>query len=262
MIKNRIKKIIKITKKDFFSNKKIKKIKNLVTDGNILILKSAFKDVTLRKIYKEIFSNSKKISKDTKMKEGIKNIFYKSNSSGKGNYSTNDYSWYFFPWNKDKFGLVKLVQKYFDRVILFNGFNIKTIKNNTPKDGVVQRFHLMHYPYNSGHISAHKDPTNITKVTCGIYITSFKLDYDYGGFYVLNSKNKKIFVDHKIDSGDLILFYNGLIHGVEPTSLKKGSKKNKDKINGRSFLNLSILESHEKKNRKTTIGVNLTRLKK
>ena len=69
-------------------------------------------------------------------------------------------------------------------------------------------------------------------------------------------------MDHKIDSGDLILFYNGLIHGVEPTSLKKGSKKNKDKINGRSFLNLSILESHEKKNRKTTIGVNLTRLKK
>ena len=54
MIKNRIKKIIKITKKDFFSNKKIKKIKNLVTDGNILILKSAFKDVTLRKIYKEL----------------------------------------------------------------------------------------------------------------------------------------------------------------------------------------------------------------
>ena len=54
-----------------------------MTDGNILILKSAFKDVTLRKIYKEIFSNSKKISKDTKMKEGIKNIFYKSNSSVK-----------------------------------------------------------------------------------------------------------------------------------------------------------------------------------
>ena len=73
----------------------------------------------------------------------------------------------------------------------------------------------------------------------------------------LIKKKEKIFIDHKINSGDLILFYNGLIHGVEPTSVIRGSKKNKDAINGRVFLNLSILESHHNKNRKTTIGYNI-----
>jgi hypothetical protein len=261
MDKNKFKKIIYISKDDFFSNKKILKIRKLVLNGNILVLKSAFKKEKLRKIYRNIFKNSKRSSKNTKMIEGIKNIFYKSNAVGKGNYTTNDYSWYFFPWNEDKFGLVDLVQRYFDQVILLNGYKVETIKKNTPKNGILQRFHLMHYPFYKGHISAHTDPTNVTKITCGIYISSFKLDYDFGGFYVINSRLKKIYVDHKINSGDLILFYNGLIHGVDPTSVKNKTKKNKDKINGRTFLNLSILESHEKKLRKTTIGVNIDKFK-
>ena len=38
-------------------------------------------------------------------------------------------------------------------------------------------------------------------------------------------------------------------------------KKNKDRIDGRVFLNLSILEAHEIKNRKTTVGVNISKFK-
>ena len=77
---------------------------------------------------------------------------------------------------------------------------------------------------------------------------------------MLNSKKKKIFVDHKINSGDMILFYNGLYHGVEPTFLEN-KKKNLDKINGRVFLNLSILESHEFKDRQFTRGLKLNEIK-
>tara|TARA_B110001450_G_C17655732_1_gene495158 strand:+ start:228 stop:1004 length:777 start_codon:yes stop_codon:yes gene_type:complete len=257
MSKDKFKNIIYITKNDFFSNTKIFKIRKLVISGNIVILKSAFNKKKLRDIFKNILKNSSSISKNTKMIEGVKNIFYKSNSTGKGKYTTNDCSWYFFPWNDDKFGLTKFVQKFFDRVILLNKYSIDKIRNNTPIDGIIQRFHLMYYPLKRGHISSHKDPTNITKITCGIYITSYKEDYDRGGFYVYNSKKEKIFIDHKIESGDLILFYNGLIHGVDPIFLKKNSKKNKDKINGRVFLNLSILESHEKPDRKTTVGIKI-----
>jgi len=257
MKNDKFKKIVYIKKKDFFSNKNLLKIRKLVINGNIVVLKSAINKKRLRNIFKDIFKKSSKVSKNIKMIEGVKNIFYKSNFTGKGNYTTNDYSWYFFPWNKDKYGLTKLVQKFFDRVILLNKYSIDKIRNNTPRDGIIQRFHLMYYPFKRGHISSHKDPTNITKVTCGIYITSFKEDYDKGGFYVYNSKKQKILIDHKIGSGDLILFYNGLIHGVDPTFLKKNSTKNKDKINGRVFLNLSILETHERPNRKTTVGIEL-----
>ena len=250
-------KLVFLNKKDFFSDKKISYIRESVMNGNILILKSAFKKKIIRDLFKRIYRGSTRHQKNKQMLEGVKNIYYRSNSTGQGGYSTFDHNWYFFPWNKDKYGLVDIVQKYFNRVILFNKYKIKKIINNTPKDGIVQRFHLIYYPFKKGHISAHRDPTNITKITCGIYITSFKDDYDEGGFYVLNKNNKKEFVDHKINSGDLILFHNGLIHGVEKTLLKKNTKKNKDKINGRVFLNLSILESHEIKNRKTTIGVDI-----
>ena len=58
----------------------------------------------------------------------------------------------------------------------------------------------------------------------------------------------------------MILFYNGLHHGVEPT-LQVNKKKNKDKINGRVFLNLSILESHEYKDRQFTRGLKLNDIK-
>ena len=257
MINKKFKKLIILNKKDFFLDKKIRYIRNLVLDGNILVLKSAFPKKIIRGLFKKIYKDSKIPQKNKKMLEGIKNIYYRSNSSGKGGYSTFDHNWYFFPWNKDKYGLTDMVQKYFDRVIKFNNYKVETIKTNTPRDGIVQRFHLLYYPLKKGHISAHKDPTNITKITCGIYITSFKDDYDEGGFYVLNQENNKEFVDHKINSGDLILFYNGLTHGVEKTLLKENIKKNKDKINGRAFLNLSILETHEVKNRQTTIGVNI-----
>ena len=249
--------IVYISKKNFFSKKIIPYIRSNISKGNIVILKNAFRRKKLINLFKKIKKNSNKISRSTKMVEGIKNIYYKSKSRGAGKYTTNDYSWYFFPWNNDQFGLLKLIQKYFNQVILANKYEINSIVNNTPKDILIQRFHMMYYPYNVGHISPHTDPTNITKVTCGIYITSFRHDYDTGGFYVFNKKKEKIFIDHKINSGDLILFYNGLIHGVEPTSVIRGSKKNKDAINGRVFLNLSILESHHNKNRKTTIGYNI-----
>tara|TARA_B110000027_G_scaffold131706_1_gene156476 strand:- start:1466 stop:2251 length:786 start_codon:yes stop_codon:yes gene_type:complete len=261
MLNKRFDKLLFLNRKDFFSDKKISYIRNSVIDGNIVVLKSAFKKKMIRDLFKKIYKDSKRPQKNTKMLEGIKNIYYRSNSSGQGGYSTFDHNWYFFPWNSDKYGLVDMVQKYFDRVILFNEYKIEKIKKNTPKDGIVQRFHLLYYPLKKGHISAHKDPTNITKITCGIYITSFKDDYDEGGFYVLNKNNTKEFVDHKINSGDLILFYNGLVHGVEKILLKENTKKNKDKINGRVFLNLSILETHEIKNRKTTTGVDIINLK-
>ena len=250
-------KLLFLNRKDFFSDKKINYIRKSVLDGKIVVLKSALKKNMIRDLFKKIYKDSNRPQKNRKMLEGVKNIYYRSNSSGQGGYSTFDHNWYFFPWNRDKYGFVDMVQKYFNRVILFNGYKIEKIKKNTPKDGVVQRFHLIYYPLKKGHISTHKDPTNITKITCGIYITSFKDDYDEGGFYVLNRNNTKEFVDHKINSGDLVLFYNGLVHGVEKTLLKENTKKNKDKINGRVFLNLSILESHEIKNRKTAIGVDI-----
>ena len=254
------KKLIEISKEDFYSKDKLSYIRKKVTNGNIVIIRNHFKSKGLRELLLKL-KKKPNFVKNTKMIEGIGNICYRSVQKGLGKYSTNDISWYFFPWNKDETGLLKKVKKTFFQITKLNEYDPKKIYFNTPKDRFVMRAHLMFYPYKEGHISLHCDPVNVTKITCGVYVTCKKQDYDKGGFYVLNNKKEKIFIDHKINSGDIILFYNGLYHGVEPTYLLD-TKKNKDKINGRAFLNLSILESQEYKDRQYTRGINLSVINK
>ncbi len=247
--------LVEINKNNFFDLNYMQSIKTNIINGEIYVLRSAFDTKDLKKIFYQKINSEVESSNSTKMVEGIENIFYKSDTSGIGDYTTNDYSWYFFPWNNDDTVLSQLMQPFFDQVILLNGYDPKEIIKNTPKDGIIQRMQLIYYPLGSGHISLHKDPVNITKVTCGVYITSFGQDYDEGGFYVYNQKKEKIYIDHKINSGDLILFYNGLFHGVDRVLKNNSEDESGSKYYGRCFLNLSLLQSHEVNNRQTTVGI-------
>ena len=106
---------------------------------------------------------------------------------------------------------------------------IKILKN-TPRNGIIQRFHLMNYPYGTGFISRHVDPSTIVKATAGIYITEYWKDYDKGGFYVLNKKKKKVVIDKYVRSSDMVLFYSSMPHGVD--SIYKKNHKTKSNIDG------------------------------
>jgi len=209
---------------------------------------------TLRSICLKILKKNNKKSLDHKILEGIDNIYYISRpkkNTKKNGYIANDRSWYFFPWNKDKTKLSKLVQPIFNTITKINKYDPNEIIKFTPKNGLVQRFHLIFYPKNSGEISPHVDPCNIVQVQSGIYITSFGKDYSSGGFYVLNKKKEKVFIDHYMNSGDLILFSPKVIHGVTPV---KCSNITKGIFDGRFFLNMNIVESHHVKNRHKAIG--------
>ena len=125
-----------INKNDFFDENYLKSIKNDIIEGNIYVYRSAFDPSELKSIFKKIFNEKNVPTENTRMLEGVGNIFYKSNFSGKGDYTTNDYSWYFFPWNHDNSGLSDLMQPYFDQVILLNDYDPKEIAKNTPKDKI------------------------------------------------------------------------------------------------------------------------------
>ena len=88
--------IVYISKKNFFSKKIIPYIRSNISKGNIVILKNAFRRKKLINLFKKIKKNSNKISRSTKMVEGIKNIYYKSKSRGAGKYTTNDTVGIFF----------------------------------------------------------------------------------------------------------------------------------------------------------------------
>ena len=252
-------KIDKISLKKFIYTDK-KKILKSILRGNIIVIRNAVNKKKILKICEKIHRKKIPISSSTKMLEGVKNIFYlakpikKDKSINKSKYVVSNRSWYFFPWNKDYSGLVKLVQPVFNKVVEINGYNPKKILKNTPKDGTIQRFHLMNYPIGNGYISKHIDPTNIVKVTAGIYITEYKKNYETGGFYVINSKRKKVKIDKYIKSSDMVLFYASLPHGVDKITkpLIKPKKKHEE---GRWFLNMTLVTSHHIKNRITSYGL-------
>ena len=232
--------------KDEFLNidkKNQDKIVQNIKSGCIYIVKKAINKKTIRSIVLNIINMDEKINSSPKILEGIKNIYHSAKPKG-GTYEAIDQSWYFFPWNEDQTKLSQCLQPFFNQIILLNDYQPDIILKNTPKNEVVQRFHLIYYPEGNGKITKHVDPTYISNVNAGVYVTEFDTDYISGGFYALDKKQNKIFLDHKINSGDLVLFYPNMVHGVDPVICKKNS----DNFAGRCFINMQLVQSHEKKN--------------
>ena len=271
-MKNKSKKIIQEKIRKIRNSKKIVFFKNLKTydyfefkeklnsinfvlkcidqlsSGNIFILKnsinSKFLDNAKIKL-NNILKNKKPIN--PKIKTGVKNGFYISNNLSSKGYKTVDKSFYFFSWNKDETGIYKKIIKIYKPLKILNGQSNNEITKNKPKDGVIERLHVINYPLNSGQISRHYDPINVSIFNFGMYATEHGLDYDKGGFFVLNNKYKKIVIDKKIKKTDILLFFPSLIHGVD--KVNKFKSKNSD---GRWFVNVNHAQSHEVKNREYT----------
>ena len=88
-----------------------------------------------------------------------------------------------------------------------NGLNKNEITYNKPKDGIIERLHVIKYPSPFGQISKHYDPINVSIFNFGLYATEYGKDYTDGGFFVVNKKNKKILIDKKIKKTDIVLFF-------------------------------------------------------
>ena len=264
IIQNKIK-IIKKSKKmiffiglktyDYFDFKEklnsvnfILKCIDQLSNGYIFVLKNSIKPKFLdsSKIkLNNIVKNKKPIN--PKIKTGAKNGFYISNQLSPKGYKTSDKSFYFFSWNKDKTGIYKKIINIYKPLKILNGLGNNEISKNKPKDGVVERLHVINYPLNSGQISQHYDPVNVSIFNFGIYATEYGPDYNRGGFFVLNNNKKKIIIDEKIKKTDIVLFFPSLVHGVDEVK----NLKSQD-TDGRWFINVNHVQSHEVENREYT----------
>jgi hypothetical protein len=252
----------------FFDPNEFESTKEKLIEGNVVIVRNAVDKELIRQKVKKLLSQRHQRSSDTRVIQGVGNIYYESNgkttaeqkNNSKDSYQAVDKSFYFFPWNYDASGISKLIQPLFDQVLLLNELNPSEIIKRTPKDGVVQRFHLIFYPEGQGLISTHRDPVKETKFTGGIYVTEYGIDYTEGGFYVINFDGEKIFVDHEVSSGDLVIFLANLPHGVEKNYFRDSQvhQGNNDRFLGRCFLNMTVIESHHIQDRETTKGINIS----
>lgn len=263
-----LKSTILLEKHTFFDPNEIESIKEKLNEGNVVIVKNAVDKEEIRQKAKKLFSQNHQRSSDTRVIQGVGNIYYESNektttelkNKSKNSYQAVDKSFYFFPWNEDTSGISKLIQPLFNQVLLLNELNPSEIIKRTPKDGVVQRFHLIFYPEGQGLISTHRDPIKETRFTGGIYVTEYGRDYTEGGFYVINFDREKIFVDHEVSAGDLVIFLANLPHGVEKNYFRdsKVHQSDNDRFQGRCFLNMTVIESHHVQDRETTKGINIS----
>jgi hypothetical protein len=227
-------------------------IRQNILQGDVYIIQSVLPKDYISILLQEIIKHKLIKSKQTKIVDGVSNIYYESLHYKKSanEYTAIDKSWYFFPWNHDSFKLGLSVQPIFNNVILLNNRDPNEVIKLTPKDGVVQRFHLINYPIGQGQISLHTDPVNVSQVNSGIYFTECGTHYKTGGFFVIDSGNNKVFIDQEVSIGDMVLFYPGLLHGVAPVS-NLVSGINSD---GRFFFNMNLVQSHEVNDRLTTHG--------
>jgi hypothetical protein len=254
-----------LTSAEFFnlrnSNNIMDSFRSDVESGDIYVIKNITSETLIDRMLYDITNKAYPDNSDPRVIEGIKNIKYTSTAEKFSNKETNsshynavDVSYYFFPWNNDDIRVFESLKDIYECLIQINGYKPNQILNHTPKDRSVLRLHLIHYPPGSGEISLHIDPIKYTTVNAGIYFSEYGRNYKDGGFYVVDSNKNEVKIDPKITKGDMALFSPNLAHGVRKiTSCTKKSTYDP----GRYFFHISIVESHEFKDRQKSMGLNL-----
>ena len=237
-----------LSAKDFFdiskSQERLSLIRRNVENGDVYVIKNIISKPLIEEMLISITCKAYPNNTNPRIVEGIENIKYTSTNNkvftqntDPTRYTASDVSYYFFPWNNDDLGVFAQFKKIYNQLIFLNGYKTEVIITNTPKDRLVLRLHLIHYPAGSGEISLHIDPTNITTINAGIYFSEYGSDYDNGGFYVVDEKRNEVNLDQKIKKGDLALFSPNLAHGVHRITCSSCNYSSYDP--GRYFFHIS-----------------------
>jgi len=240
----------KISNNDYEFQEKI--IKNLI-DGHVIQFKNSLKEEFINNLIDYSIILSKKNSKNkTECVEGSKNYFFKQSKdmSLNGGYKALDRSYYFFPWNKDSDELFNYIYEFWRYIKILGGLKYDAYEKNTPRQGVINRIHVIQYLKGGGTISPHYDPYDSTKIQIGCVLNQYGKDYKKGGFTVFKNKQEKVLLEPELSKGSLFCFFPSLYHSVEP--IDPDEKIDFESTNGRWFLSMTCVGSNLQKNRKTT----------
>ena len=229
-------------------------IENLL-QGDIYTFENALNKNLINLLKEE----SKKLTKkkpaiDTKCFQGVKNFYYqqKNDQSKTGGYKSIDNSYYFFPWDKKSSKVFKKIIPIWSQIKILSGVEGNEFFSNQPRDGIINRVHIIQYVKGGGMISPHSDPFKYAKIQIGCILSERGKDYHSGGFAVFNKNKKEVLLDKKIKTGSLICFFPSLIHCVKPidSNYKNLSNLNIHKnLSGRWYLSLTTVGSAHIKNR-------------
>ena len=239
-------------KKSINNSKFGKEIINNLLYGDIYILENAVNSGLINLLKKECLALKKsKPTKNTKCYQGIKNFHYqqKNDQSKNGGYKAVDNSYYFFPWDKKSSKIFSKIIPIWSRIKILSGSSKDQYFYNQPKDGIIDRVHIIQYIKGGGMISPHSDPFEYSKIQIGCILSTRGKDYKSGGFTVYNKKKNEVLLDKKIKKGSLICFFPSMYHSVKKIDSDFSNSDIHKNLDGRWFMSLTTVGSEHLKNR-------------
>ena len=239
-------------KNDIYNVQKSKQFIDKLYDGDFLLIKKAipidFIDNLKTKLLK-IGENTP--SSFHKMIEGCPNFHKKIDDKIDTKYSIKStrHSFYFFRWNEESEQIFINFDTIWSDIKYLSGLNRDSFKNNTPKNGIVDRVQIVKYPVNTGYIEPHQHNVLHQRLIISVYMSEQGVDYKNGGTYFLDKNKNKINSERNIDAGDVGIFYASMIHGVDPVSIFTNQSISNS---GRWWCGLYSPETDHLENRKTS----------
>lgn len=185
--------------------------------GDVYILKKAFSPPFFSTLRSRLMEHGQHTpSQFFKMLEGCPNYHRIINDDIAKNYSfySIKHSFYFFPWNKDEFGVFSEAYPRWRIIKFLSGYPQDEYEKNTPKDGITDRLQIVHYPSGAGCIETHSDPFKCQRLIISCFMTKRGKDYNTGGVYFVDAQNQKVDMEDEIDVGDMQIYYPTILHGV------------------------------------------------
>ncbi len=160
---------------------------------------------------------------------------------------------FFFPWNDDPLNMMSEIYQRWQTFKVFSGRPPDTFSTNIPSDGVIDRFHIYHYPSGGGSLETHSDPVKNQRTIMAGMMSKRGVDYEKGGFYFVRPDGSMLDCEPQLDVGDFVCCYPSVLHGVEAVDPQSGLDWNPDK--GRWFVGLYSVDSDHVQERDTISGL-------
>ncbi len=245
-----------INKKNFSFIKKV--IRNLHKDSSVIILGNAAPKDLKKTIFDLVNTYENKKPTFYKMFNGVKNFYRIIDKKVAYKYSTYaiKQSYYFFNWNcksKTQRKFQSDVYNFWRYTKLLAGISKRKYEKNIPSDNKIDRIQIVKYPKGGGEIKDHIDNVKNLRVTSGLVMSKKGVDFKSGGIYFRDKKNKKVFVENKINDGDAVIFCGSIVHGVSKVDPKK--RINWKSKNARWYVGMFVEDSDYVKNRNTATNV-------
>lgn len=189
-----------------------------IYSGDIIILKEAMPKDFLLNIREQLHQLGMETDSEYyKMLESCPDYHRLISENAAKNYSfmAIKHSYYFFPWNEDRFQLLDETYKRWGTIKLASGLAADEYRNNTPKDGIVDRLQVVHYPSGAGRIETHSDPYKIQPIIISGIMSKRGEDYMTGGAYFIDVNGAEVDVEDRLDPGDWIIYAPTVLHGVK-----------------------------------------------